>query len=559
MIAYNGSRGSVNRGRSKTTNQATPNLRPNKRRASKSRSPNPQGHGSSRTAFEATKRKPKTAKIQQKWRPVSNFQKTRTKGGQIGSYTVMTELGKGNFGRVYQAYHTQTKQVRAVKALIDSKMNQTMVKEIDLMRSLPAHDNIVRYIEHFETRDGRRTWTNVVFEFIGMGSLLSLLETVGSLSEWNVGRMTQDILHGLEFLHAQGLIHLDIKPANVLITNECVVKIADFGSAVREADECDVRPGGSRAYAPPETAIDGAKISTAFDIWSVGSTAIHLFTGAVPECEDGEAPKFPDGDQTVGASRYFIKFLERCFKEDANARPSASALLDDRWFRMLTGRRAATFQQRMSLEQARAESKEDAADEEPPQNDFQTCQRVLREIEEQCSLPPGGSETLLSAIKIVQAYVEQQNADEKDGEQDEDGEQDDQNNELIKTMDTDMEKMFMDLDIQDRESADSTSSDSAAADGQAEQKNSTPKKKKRNVNKEKAKHGNERKKSKKAGCVLKKNAQPHIRQCAMSLFGATAPKHRNAQKKTLNKSGSKTRATRHHKQLSWRKKQPWEK
>lgn len=271
-------------------------------------------------------------------------------GEHIGAYTVIKEIGSGVFGRVYQVYHTQTKQVRALKQMHEINARD-MHREVATMESLREceHPNIVRYIEHFELC--------IVLEYAGLGSLSAFMKMVGPLSESNVGSFTLGILHGLTFLHAQGIIHRDIKPDNVLITSECVVKIADFGIAIKQGSkeakaETRNQSRAQGSFLAPESC--APELTTAFDIWSVGRTAIELFTGKKSHSTWGiwSGLQLPEGDDEGGASSYFQKFLHKCFVKNPEKRPKASALIEDEWFDMLNGRDSHSFHQRLCLEPA---------------------------------------------------------------------------------------------------------------------------------------------------------------------------------------------------------------
>ena len=98
--------------------------------------------------------------------------------------------------------------------------------EIRLLKGL-SHPNVVQYIE--SSSDGGSL--NIVMEYIEGGSLLRILNKFGKLPESLVGIYMYQVLQGLAYLHNQGVIHRDIKAANLLTTKDGTIKIADFGIA----------------------------------------------------------------------------------------------------------------------------------------------------------------------------------------------------------------------------------------------------------------------------------------------------------------------------------------
>jgi serine/threonine protein kinase len=101
-----------------------------------------------------------------------------------------------------------------------------MQQEIELLRRL-KHPNIVRYIDSRLSRD----YLYIVLELVENGSLATALKRFGCFSESLAAVYISQVLRGLSFLHEQGVIHRDIKAANILTTKEGIVKLADFGVA----------------------------------------------------------------------------------------------------------------------------------------------------------------------------------------------------------------------------------------------------------------------------------------------------------------------------------------
>src|ERR1700750_3127874 len=146
------------------------------------------------------------------------------------------------------------------------------------------------------------------------------------------------VLHGLLYLHEQGVIHRDIKGANILTTKNGKVKLADFGvstSTLAGADKEAQVVGTPYWMAPEIIQLSGA--TSASDIWSLGCTVIELLDGKPPyhklapmpalfRIVNDDHPPLPEG-----ASPLVRDFLMQCFQKDPNLRVSAKKLLKHPW------------------------------------------------------------------------------------------------------------------------------------------------------------------------------------------------------------------------------------
>lgn len=151
------------------------------------------------------------------------------------------------------------------------------------------------------------------------------------------------MLEGLVYLHDQGVIHRDIKGANILTNKDGTVKLADFGVAsTAAAGMTDASVVGSPYWMAPEI-IEQSGATTASDIWSVGATVIELLEGKPPyhfldpmpalfRIVQDDCPPIPEGVSPVVKD-----FLYHCFQKDCNLRVSAKKLLRHPW--MMQARR----------------------------------------------------------------------------------------------------------------------------------------------------------------------------------------------------------------------------
>ena len=120
-----------------------------------------------------------------------------------------------------------------------------------------------------------------IIRYCENGSLHSIAKNFGRFPENLVGLYMSQVLHGLLYLHEQGVIHRDIKGANILTTKEGLVKLADFGVASRTTGLSESSVVGTPYWMAPEV-IELSGATTASDIWSLGCTVIELLEGKPP-------------------------------------------------------------------------------------------------------------------------------------------------------------------------------------------------------------------------------------------------------------------------------------
>lgn len=254
------------------------------------------------------------------------------------NYTIGNCIGRGQFGSVYKCLHSENGQVVAIKRILldDVKLADIdeLMQEVELLKSL-SHPNIVKYEGFYKDTSA----LNIILEYVENGSLANLLKTFGNLQEKLIANYVGQILEGLDYLHINGVIHRDLKAANILTTKEGQVKLTDFGVAQRISRKVsphshnianDLIAGTPNWMAPEIIELLGA--STKSDIWSLGCTIIELFTGKPPYSdlnpmttlfrivEDDFVP-LPDG-----LSRDLTDFLEKCLQKQAEKRASARDL-----------------------------------------------------------------------------------------------------------------------------------------------------------------------------------------------------------------------------------------
>ncbi|KAK5958792.1 Protein kinase of the Mitotic Exit Network [Knufia fluminis] len=251
-------------------------------------------------------------------------------------------LGKGAFGSVYRALNWGTGETVAVKQIkladLPKSELRVIMLEIDLLKNLD-HPNIVKYQGFVKTPET----LNIILEYCENGSLHSISKNFGRFPENLVALYMSQALHGLLYLHDQGVIHRDIKGANILSTKNGLVKLADFGVASRTTGLTESSVVGTPYWMAPEV-IELTGATTASDIWSLGCTVIELLDGRPPYYNLQPMPalfRIVNDDHpplSQGASPVVIDFLMQCFQKDPNLRVSARKLLKHPW--ILNARRS---------------------------------------------------------------------------------------------------------------------------------------------------------------------------------------------------------------------------
>ncbi|KAH7325766.1 septation protein H [Stachybotrys elegans] len=247
-------------------------------------------------------------------------------------------LGKGAFGSVYKAFNWGTGEAVAVKQIKLADLPKSELRmiesEIDLLKNL-HHANIVKYIGFVKSTD----CLNIILEYCENGSLHSICKAYGKFPENLVGVYMTQVLQGLEYLHNQGVIHRDIKGANILTTKDGTVKLADFGvstSTLAGGQDKEAQVVGTPYWMAPEI-IELSGASSASDIWSVGCTVIELQSGKPPyhnlaampalfAIVNDDHPPLPEGISPAARD-----FLMQCFQKDPNLRVTARKLLRHAW------------------------------------------------------------------------------------------------------------------------------------------------------------------------------------------------------------------------------------
>ena len=228
------------------------------------------------------------ADLQASFQQIQRYQRNREAMKEVflGRYKLLSTLGQGAMGSVFLAWDPRLKRHVAIKTIhldsLDSAMQaalaQTLENEAVAVANL-QHPNIVAVYDL--TAAGEFAF--VVMEYVEGGNLRTVVSRNGALEPSEVVLIAQSLLKALDTAHRAGLLHLDIKPANVLVPPEGEIKLTDFGvSAWRfEIPDLVARGGlaGTPGFIAPEY-VNGGAPSERSDLYSLGKLLVECLTGA---------------------------------------------------------------------------------------------------------------------------------------------------------------------------------------------------------------------------------------------------------------------------------------
>ncbi len=204
-----------------------------------------------------------------------------------GRYTLIREVGRGGMGSVWLARDEVLHREVAVKRLGHGDFDVARAaREARLAASL-NHPHVVGVFDLVE-ESGER-W--LVMEYVAGRTLSAVTAEAGGLPPLRAARLLAQAAEALAVAHANGVVHRDVKPSNMLVTDDDTLKLSDFGIARAFGDATMTQTGmvtGSPAYLSPEVA-RGERATPASDVWSLGATTFHALAGRPPYESDGNA------------------------------------------------------------------------------------------------------------------------------------------------------------------------------------------------------------------------------------------------------------------------------
>ncbi|RKP18482.1 serine/threonine kinase 3 [Rozella allomycis CSF55] len=256
------------------------------------------------------------------------------------TFTLLEKVGEGSYGVVYKAIHKPSGKIVAVKLITIENDLDDLLKEIDVVKNCDS-PCIVKYFDSILVKDV--LW--IILEYCGSGSLSDIMKLCKTtINENQICLIMDRVLEGLEYLHNKGMIHRDIKAANILLNTSGEAKLADFG-VVGQLSEATIKRStviGTPFWMAPEV-IQEVGYDFKADIWSVGITCIELAEGKPPyhnihpmrviwlyfaDLAIFMIPSKPSPTLTDGTkySDEFKSFISSCLTKNPKDRPTAAEL-----------------------------------------------------------------------------------------------------------------------------------------------------------------------------------------------------------------------------------------
>ncbi|XP_075554593.1 MAP4K3-like protein hppy isoform X1 [Dermacentor variabilis] len=259
-------------------------------------------------------------------------------------YELVQRVGSGTYGDVYKAKRLSTGEMAAIKVIklepgwrYGTWDEFGVIQQEILMMKDCRHPNIVAYFGSYLRRD--KLW--ICMEYCGGGSLQDIYHITGPLSEQQIAYMCRETLKGIAYLHYVGKMHRDVKGANILLTDDGDVKLADFGVSAQITATISKRKSfiGTPYWMAPEVAAVERKggYNQQCDIWAVGITAIELAELQPPMFDlhpmralflmSKSGFKPPQLKDKVKWSQNFHHFVKVALTKNPKKRPTAERLL----------------------------------------------------------------------------------------------------------------------------------------------------------------------------------------------------------------------------------------
>jgi serine/threonine-protein kinase len=263
-------------------------------------------------------------------------------GATIGQYQLEELVGRGTMGRVYRAHHLELHRLCAVKVMNPALVaKQPRIRERFWAEARAVANLLHPHVVTIHNLGSDRGFHFIEMEYIEGGvSLGELIIREGPFEPLRATNLVRQVVLALEAAHQAGLVHRDVKPANVLLTSKGQAKLADFGLVRRvgEIERAGVSIAGTPTYMAPEL-FEGIAASPSSDLYAVGVMYFYLLSGRLPFASDqisqlilkhrfADVPSITELAPSVPL--VVTPILERCLAKSASARySSAEELAND--------------------------------------------------------------------------------------------------------------------------------------------------------------------------------------------------------------------------------------
>uniref|UniRef100_A0A3Q1BC41 mitogen-activated protein kinase kinase n=1 Tax=Amphiprion ocellaris TaxID=80972 RepID=A0A3Q1BC41_AMPOC len=248
--------------------------------------------------------------------------------GQINAQDIhyQEQLGHGNGGTVYKAYHVLGKRVLAVKVIpldITVELQKQIMSELEILYKCDS-PYIITFFSAFFVENR----ISICTEFMDGGSL----DVYKRIPEHVLGRIAVAVVKGLTYLWSLKILHRDVKPSNMLVNTRGQVKLCDFGVSTQLVNSIAKTYVGTNAYMAPER-ISGEQYGIHADVWSVGISFMECFpcSGLISYllsklvCSTSQDPPVLHIGQF---SEKFVHFITQCMRRHPKERPAPNNLMD---------------------------------------------------------------------------------------------------------------------------------------------------------------------------------------------------------------------------------------
>ena len=269
------------------------------------------------------------------------------------NYKIVSKLGKGSFGSVYKVKHKISGEIRAMKIIkntsVDDKVgveNAKFLKEIQVLKELD-HPNIIKIFEYYV--DNKNHY--IITELLTGGELYETILKCRKFNEKTAAFIMRQFLSALNYLHSKGIVHRDIKPENILVQkidkkenqDEIYIKLIDFGASnfFKENEILKLKVG-SPYYIAPE--VLNKNYNEKCDIWSAGVVLYVMLTGKFPFVGQTSQKLFEsiktgkyrtEGKEWEAISLEAKELIGKMLELDKNKRISASECLKSEFLSIL--------------------------------------------------------------------------------------------------------------------------------------------------------------------------------------------------------------------------------